>query len=410
MRIAVALTDYEWFTYLGAHPTTGEINFWTPSPWNLTGLEPGDRYYFLLKSPIRKIGGFGHFVRYTNLTVAEAWDEWKEWNGALNFEEMRRRAGQYRGLGDGLTPETEIGCIVLERTQLLEEGSFVDPQSVGVAFPREVVKVKYFDQDDLFRHVTAGTLRRRWVVYMPRKNLGPRNFDIALVQGIWGAPGEPNLQGIATGDEVVLLHDLRSNETSAPRGCPRLTRGRAIRGTAARAVRVRATSGLRHEPVPHIWDDGEYPWRFNFEVIDSRNDVDVSQYFAERDLNRVRKAAIGAGRAVELTEPLLEELPPDDRSIAMTQAGMVQAARTAWARASLPELFTGGVYRPANETTDRPRPRVVDPDPDAYGRGPGRTHGSRTRWQTAFASCGLHHILLATPTPNATSTGEPAAD
>lgn len=30
-------------------------------------LKPGDLLYFLLKAPIRKIAGFGHFVSYENM-------------------------------------------------------------------------------------------------------------------------------------------------------------------------------------------------------------------------------------------------------------------------------------------------------------------------------------------------------
>ena len=37
------------------------VNFWTPTPWGVKGLRKGDRLYFMLKAPVRKIGGYGIF-------------------------------------------------------------------------------------------------------------------------------------------------------------------------------------------------------------------------------------------------------------------------------------------------------------------------------------------------------------
>jgi putative restriction endonuclease len=48
------------------------VNFWTPTPWNVRRLKPGDLLYFLLKAPIRKIAGFGHFVSYQNMHASAA--------------------------------------------------------------------------------------------------------------------------------------------------------------------------------------------------------------------------------------------------------------------------------------------------------------------------------------------------
>jgi len=55
--IAIANTDLDWFELLSTEPPAPEINFWTPTGWNVGKLEKGDRLYFLLKAPIRKIGG-----------------------------------------------------------------------------------------------------------------------------------------------------------------------------------------------------------------------------------------------------------------------------------------------------------------------------------------------------------------
>ena len=71
-RFAIAPTDLNWFERLRSGPAVAALNFWTPTPWNVAGLKPGDRLYFMLKSPIRKIGGYGVFVRYSEMTASDA--------------------------------------------------------------------------------------------------------------------------------------------------------------------------------------------------------------------------------------------------------------------------------------------------------------------------------------------------
>jgi|TARA_B110000116_G_scaffold227688_1_gene208722 putative restriction endonuclease len=65
---AISPTDLNWFQQLRADDLQGNvINFWTPTPWNISRLKSGDNLYFMLKSPIRKIGGYGKFVEYKNM-------------------------------------------------------------------------------------------------------------------------------------------------------------------------------------------------------------------------------------------------------------------------------------------------------------------------------------------------------
>jgi putative restriction endonuclease len=56
ITIAIAPTDIDWFNNLKEQTHT-IVNFWTPTPWNIKKLENGDKLYFMLKKPIRKIGG-----------------------------------------------------------------------------------------------------------------------------------------------------------------------------------------------------------------------------------------------------------------------------------------------------------------------------------------------------------------
>ena len=90
---AIANTDHGWFDFLKSRDTVDGINFWTPTSWSLKGLDEGSMFYFMLKSPIRKIGGGGVFREYRDFTVDEVWasyglrnefDNKKDFIAALN--------------------------------------------------------------------------------------------------------------------------------------------------------------------------------------------------------------------------------------------------------------------------------------------------------------------------------------
>lgn len=83
---AISPTDKQWFDFLKTSKLNSNVNFWTPTPWNVRQLNSGDRLYFMLKSPIRKIGGFGEFVEYKKITVEEAWSEFGYRNGRESKE------------------------------------------------------------------------------------------------------------------------------------------------------------------------------------------------------------------------------------------------------------------------------------------------------------------------------------
>jgi hypothetical protein len=72
---ALAPTDIDWFLNIRSVPGGPKANFLTPTPWSIKGWKPGDRLYFLLKSPIRKIGGWGVFCRYNDMTIEQTWTD-----------------------------------------------------------------------------------------------------------------------------------------------------------------------------------------------------------------------------------------------------------------------------------------------------------------------------------------------
>ena len=147
-KAGMAPTDLDWFEQLSTGPAYSEINFWTPTPWNLRQLHDGDRFFFMLKEPVRKIGGYGSFVRYENHTAVEAWSLFGRANGVGSLQELavrcsgyaRRNAKEYAPSDDPV-----IGCIVLRDAVFLPQDRFVDPADFGVEFAPQVVKAKYFD-------------------------------------------------------------------------------------------------------------------------------------------------------------------------------------------------------------------------------------------------------------------------
>lgn len=149
--IAIATTDWEWFERLRDSRAIGKVNFWTPTPWNLKQLKTGEKLYFLLKSPIRKIGGYGTLHHYENTDIAEAWKKYGVCNGVANLLDFKIKTSDYKRKNSktyiGLEENPVVGCIVLENPVFFEDKDFFDPNQYGFLFPKEIVKIKYFEGD-----------------------------------------------------------------------------------------------------------------------------------------------------------------------------------------------------------------------------------------------------------------------
>jgi len=69
MRFFVAITDFDWFTYLSAQKPD-EVNFWQPSGKNqFRALQPGEPLLFKLHSPRNYIVGGGFFSHFAILPL-----------------------------------------------------------------------------------------------------------------------------------------------------------------------------------------------------------------------------------------------------------------------------------------------------------------------------------------------------
>ena len=81
MSFIIAVTDQDWFEFHRQKGSINNVNFWTPTPWGVRTASVGDEWFFMLHSPIRKIGGFGIFQSYTELTLEESWRRFGSGNG-----------------------------------------------------------------------------------------------------------------------------------------------------------------------------------------------------------------------------------------------------------------------------------------------------------------------------------------
>lgn len=157
---AISPTDLNWFTLLKNQGLNSKINFWTPTPWNITKLSRGDKLYFMLKAPIRKIGGFGEFFEYKNMTINEAWNNFGFRNGCSSKQELVERLDKYKGkhsTDQRSVLDSEIGCIILDNAEFWDEEEFQNLDDYEIDFSRYIVKIKYFDEPDILSTETSIT-------------------------------------------------------------------------------------------------------------------------------------------------------------------------------------------------------------------------------------------------------------
>ena len=146
---ALAVTDLRWHAQMLSEPPMGLVNFWTPTRWRVK-LKPGVRWGFMLKSPVRKVGGFGTLVAYEETTVEEAWERWGLANGVDSLDDFQTRITGFanrRSSAPIIGANPVIGCVLLEGCVFLPPDSQLPESDLGVHFPSQVVKWKGFKGD-----------------------------------------------------------------------------------------------------------------------------------------------------------------------------------------------------------------------------------------------------------------------
>ena len=158
----IAHTDNDWFKFLKEEQLVNDINFWTPTPWNLKSINKGDKFYFMLKSPIRKIGGGGYFQSYKNLSIKEAWSTYGKRNGFSNkqdFIDILNKHRKKNSIQPQIGEATEIGVIILNDVVFLDEEDYIDlKEHKEISFPNSIVKTKNFPhEEDTLKNSVFGT-------------------------------------------------------------------------------------------------------------------------------------------------------------------------------------------------------------------------------------------------------------
>ncbi len=213
---ALAVTDLRWHSALLAAPPDGPVNFWTPTPWKVS-LEPGTRIGFLLKAPVRKIGGYGTLVAYDEGRVSEAWARFGTGNGVASFDELRERVVGFASRRSGARinlPDPNIGFMSLEGCVFLPEDMQVSPEDLGLSFPPTIVKWKGFDgelvlpfeqqlpdPDSNFQLVTEGELE--WELRQAKKRIAQGPFRARVLEAYGNRCA---VTGVACGAALDAAH------------------------------------------------------------------------------------------------------------------------------------------------------------------------------------------------------------
>lgn len=127
MKGYIGHTDQGWWRFLMGRPEIHEANFWRPGGRRFAALSPGEPFFFRLKSPVNRIGGFGLFSRYASLPVWRAWEVFGPANGVADQSQLVKRLGRLArrpvGLGD------LIGCVAVSECAFFEPDAWVDVPS-----------------------------------------------------------------------------------------------------------------------------------------------------------------------------------------------------------------------------------------------------------------------------------------
>jgi len=182
LKAYVAVTDFDWFTFLSALPEIDEVNFWQPGGNQVfRALNPSEPFLFKLHSPRDYIVGGGFFAYSTLYPISLTWDAFQEKNGASSLEEMRARTEKYRQKAPSHGEDYQIGCVLLEQPFFFEEKDWI---RVPADWKRPIVQGKRYD-------TASGLGKKLWedvqLHLQARKDLW-KEARLTDIEGGYGSP------------------------------------------------------------------------------------------------------------------------------------------------------------------------------------------------------------------------------
>jgi putative restriction endonuclease len=145
VRLAVAVTDKNWFDFLRIRPELSEVNFWAPGAAPFRALQPGELFLFKLHSPLNVIVGGGVFVYANSIPCSLAWEAFGVSNGAASLTEMRQRIAKYRRADTSDRSDFVIGCRILTQPFFFPETEWIP---VPANWSPNIVTFKTYDASE----------------------------------------------------------------------------------------------------------------------------------------------------------------------------------------------------------------------------------------------------------------------
>jgi hypothetical protein len=155
-----------------------------------------------------------------------------------------------------------------------------------------------------------------WFIYVGKASAV--NFEISLERGIWGSINDC-FGDLQQGDEVIFAHAISSQLSPAMAGFPRVGLEH-FRGPLKKIVRCTLNSNP-YISSEIVWTDKEYPYRFDFTIHDSSEDLPISDVFSDDEIiDKIRLSLLKQSRpewanysfSTELAVPFEDDDNPID--------------------------------------------------------------------------------------------------
>lgn len=143
MKFWLGVTDNQWFEFVSGK-RFNEVNFWQPSARPpFTNLLAGTPFFFKLKRPHNHIVGGGFFSNYTTLPLSQAWDVFREENGAPSFGQFAELIASTAHANP--SSDRQIGCTVVSDVVYFPREAWIP---VNGLFAKPIMVGKQYDSTE----------------------------------------------------------------------------------------------------------------------------------------------------------------------------------------------------------------------------------------------------------------------